>query len=461
MAVRATSLRIRLMVLLLVPLVVISAVAGYWRFTVAQATAQGLFDQTLTALTLAIARDVAISRGDLLSPTTLDLLQTASGGTVFYHVHGPDGGFVTGYAYPPVAPTEIRAIENVPAFFEATYRGHSVRVVRLTERATMDAVSGYATVTVWQDLAARESLARQLALRAALLMGSLILTVAAVVWFGVNLGLKPLTDLEEAIARRSSDDLSVIRRPVPREAAGIVRTLNHLFGQVSRAIAARDVFISDAAHQLRNPIAGILAMAEAARDAGSPAEARARTQELVAAARHATRLTQQFLSYERAKGQLDRSRFTEIDLNDLVRSVCGRNAERVLKRGVDFEFREHPAPVVVSGDEVLLSEAVENLIDNALMHGGPGNEQISVSVAAGESGAAVTVADAGIGLNADAAEAAFARFSTGKADQGSGLGLAIVKEIVAHHRGSVRADPVACGASFTIALTPIGHDRRV
>ena len=282
----AMSLRTRLLLLILVPLVIISLLAGYWRFTVATQTAEALFDRTLLAITLAISRDVVVSGGDALSPSTADLMRDTSGGEIFYHVHGPDGVFVTGYATPPPPPRDASTTDGIPVLFLSRYRGEDVRVARLREMSTIDLITGFSTITVWQTMSAREAFARDLALRAAIVMGSLILTVALVVWFGINLGLKPLTDLQDAISIRSSDDLSKIRRPIPREASGIVATLNGLFDQVTRAFASRDAFLSDAAHQLRNPIAGVLSMAESVRDAKSEDARKERTSELIGAVKH-------------------------------------------------------------------------------------------------------------------------------------------------------------------------------
>lgn len=455
MAVNSISLRTRLMVLILVPLVVISLLAGYWRFTAAETTSEALFDRTLTALTLAIARDVVVSGGDALSPAALDLMRDTSGGALFYHVNGPDGTFLTGYGYPPPPPSDARLVEGKPVLFDARYRSKGVRVARLTEYLTFDGVSGFATVTVWQNKTAREALVLQLAFRSALLMGSLILTVAAVVWFGVNIGLKPLTDLQGAISIRSPDDLSVIRRKVPKEVSGVVRTLNALFQQVSNAIASRDVFISDAAHQLRNPAAGILSMAVAAYDAKTEQDRKERTGELVNAARHASRLTQQLLTFERARGLADPSRFKEIDLIELVRSVCARNVTRFVERDVDLEFAEETgaAVVLVKLDETLMSETVQNLLDNSLDHAGIENHKVVVTVSAGNNMQKISVRDFGLGLAPDEIATAFERFGQVHGGHGSGLGLAIVKAAVQLHGGEVQVEAMRPGVCFSLLFT--------
>ena len=209
------SLRLRLFILILTPLVLIAALLGLWRFMIAQNTAKELFDDSLLSAGLAISRDVAISGGDALSPTTRSMIRDASGGEIFYHVTGPGGIYVTGYAYPPAATNPSAQEVYKPQFFEALYRQEPVRVLKMTERVTIDNLIGDATVTVWQRMADRNAFANELSIRAGILMGILLATLAIVVWFGVARGLRPLLDLQDAIDLRSPDDLSEIKRSVP------------------------------------------------------------------------------------------------------------------------------------------------------------------------------------------------------------------------------------------------------
>ncbi len=446
------SLRARLLILILIPLTVISILAGYWRVSTAIDTTREVFDKTLIALTLAISRDVIVSEGDALSETTSRLIRNTLGGQVFYHVYGPDGSFITGYATPPVMPPGVELKGNEPFLFDSVYRGEPVRAARLQEFSAFDAVSGFSAVTVWQPLGEREAFVRDQAIRAMAVIASLYITVAAVVWFGINLGLKPLTDLRNAISQRSSDDLSGIKRPIPPEVKGVVDTLNDLFRQVRSAMESRDRFISDAAHQLRNPIAGLLSLAEAARDAKTPEDRTSRVQEVVQASQHASRLTNQLLSLERAKGQIDRTRFSKNDLNEVIRMVCERNAPRVLGQGIDFEFQESEKPLPVFVDGLMVQEAVENLIDNALMHAGPENTGINVTVFSNDGMATVYVSDRGKGLDVKDSDTAFSRFGQLSPSQGSGLGLAIVEEIASLHGGHARIEPTAKGARISLSI---------
>ncbi|MEM1373014.1 MAG: sensor histidine kinase [Pseudomonadota bacterium] len=436
------SLRTRLFVVILVPLLLMALALGLWRINSAQATAEELFDRSLRAAALAISKDVTISGGDALLPTTRDFIGGVAGGEVFYHATGPGGIYVTGYAYPPVQ-------QGDAPLFEATYRGEAVRVARLTETVTIDGLSGPSTITAWQRLSDRQAFARELATRSAILIGALMGTLAVVVWFGVGLGLRPLTTLEEAIAARSPDDLARIKRRVPAEVQGITGTLNRLFGQVEESMEAHKTFISDAAHQLRNPAAAVQSMAAAARDAPDEAARMERLAGLEAAARRSARVANQLLSLDRLQhGAAMTERF---DLASALSELCTDIGADVLARGLEFSYDGPPGPLELSADRVLVEEAVQNLIDNALKHA-TGVTRLEVELAQEAREARITVRDNGRGLSPADADAAFRRFSQVRPSEGSGLGLAIVSSVAEKHGGSVQIDSVTSGASVSLRL---------
>lgn len=445
----AMSLRVRLFLLILLPLIAVSVLLGIWRFEVAQGTSEELFDRSLLAAALAISRDVAISEGDAISPGTRALISNAGGGEIFYHVTGPGGIYITGYAYPPSP--GVGAVREDPAYFMARYRDETVRVLRMSEITTIGDMTGRTIVTVWQRTSDRDAFAAALARRAAGLLAALIVALGIVVWFGVELGLRPLRGLRDAIEQRSPDDLSRIQRPVPVEVAGIVATLNRLFGQVDSSIQTHQAFISDAAHQLRNPASAVLSLAETLPDVRDPVEKHQREQELIGAARNAARLATQLLSLERLRYdmQLD---FELTDLNAVTERSCAELGSGILSRDLHFEFDPASDGVPVQGDPVLLGEAVTNLVDNAVQHGGAGLTTIVVQVRVHGRDAILTVEDDGQGLPPESADLAFRRFGQLSPGDGSGLGLSIVQEIAKRHGGDVSLLPVDKGTCVRLRL---------
>ncbi|MEM6323094.1 MAG: sensor histidine kinase N-terminal domain-containing protein, partial [Pseudomonadota bacterium] len=95
------SLRTRLTLVVLIPLLIVIFIVSAWALVDARQRAADRFDRSLLVTALGISRDTAFTGGDALRQDTRDLLRDTSGGPVFYHVYAPDGVFVTGYATPP------------------------------------------------------------------------------------------------------------------------------------------------------------------------------------------------------------------------------------------------------------------------------------------------------------------------------------------------------------------------
>lgn len=445
------SLRARLVAIILVPLGLVASAVGYWELKNAERTANDVFDRSLLVAALAVAKDVAVSDGDALSPVTAQLLENSSGGLVFYHVYAPDGVIVAGYATPPVGIPRLDTELAQPLFFDATYLGQAVSGVRLQTQTEIEGFSGIFTTTVWQDRTVRTDFVADLVTRTMLGLGAVLMSLAVIVWFGVRLGLRPLTDLEDAIARRSSDDLSTIRRAVPEEVRGLTDTLNRLFQQVEAALGAQSTFIANAAHQLRNPIAGILSLAEATVTAQTPAATKKRAEDLLDATRKTAKLTEQLLLHERSKSFGPTPSWAWHDAQDAVNGWV-ETCQPLVPDGVALESDVSLGSLQVFMDEVMLNEALNNLVTNAVLHGGP--TLTTIRVAAWRSGDmwSISVEDDGRGIPKDKIDLATTRFAQVGAGEGSGLGLSITQQIALSHGGAQSLTDLQPGLKVTLDL---------
>jgi two-component system, OmpR family, sensor histidine kinase TctE len=448
------SLRARLFLLLIIPLCIVSAAAATARYIAAAQLSQRLYDDTLLVVALTISRDVVISEGDLLTERLLDELIHALGDPVFYRITGPEGSFVTGYSDPPKLPADADLNAPTPFFFDSISQGVPVRAVALREFISEPQFGGWVTVEVWQNVTQRAGLSQQLLGQSLLLLGTLIVTAALILWFGIQLGLKPLLDLREAISLRSADDLRPIRRWVPPELRPLVDTTNSLFSRLSNAFSIRDAFISDAAHQIRNPIAAIQSQAEAARTAPTEPLLRQRISEVADSARAAGRLTNQLLSMERIRGRSLRSHFLPCDLVEITSNRVRRFAEIQLRRDVAVSFNVTGTPQPVNCDPVMIEEMLVNLLDNAAAYGLQPGGMLEVTLAYGPEDLCLTLQDDGPGIPLMYVDRVFDRFFRIEQghDSGCGLGLSIVADVAAAHGGKASCRPVPRGACFSVSL---------
>jgi two-component system sensor histidine kinase TctE len=162
------------------------------------------------------------------------------------------------------------------------------------------------------------------------------------------------------------------------------------------------------------------------------------------------------LALARADDLHNRLAATErVDLDALLRGVCGQCADEALSRGKTLAFEPSAGGAPVEAVPDLLRELFANLVDNAIRYSRAGSE-VTVRVTGGAR-PAVAVEDTGPGIPAAEREAVFERFHRvlGTGESGSGLGLAIAKEIVEAHGATIAIeDRPGGGARVVVAFAP-------
>ena len=311
-----------------------------------------------------------------------------------------------------------------------------------------------------RDTAAKEVLLSvSIPLIVLLAIGGLILSLV------LKEELQPLQTLADTLNKQSARSVTPLpaesAERVPAELQPLINAMNALLARLRDALEAQRTFIADAAHQLRTPLTALKLHADRAVDAKTLDYARPALLELQSGANRAVRLSNQLLTLARAEPGMTLDQLGPPMRVDLVSLAFDTGAEwvpRALARGLDLGFEAWPqeaaspgslqAPVLAN--VVLLREAVNNLLDNAIKYVPAGGR---VTLRAGmEADAAsrwwgvVSVEDNGPGIPLERRGEVFQRFFRGDADhrpgqpQGSGLGLAIVHDIVRLHGGTVAID---------------------
>jgi two-component system sensor histidine kinase TctE len=426
------SLRRRLLLWLLGPLLAIGAVALADTWREARDTADAVSDRVLAGSALAIAERVVVSENGALEVdipyVALEMLTSAAQDRVFYRVDSPPGQFVTGY---DDLPAVTDAVAERTEFRSGSFRGEPIRIAVLARSASTGASSVPFVVTVAETTIARTQLAQTILLRSALRLGALIACAALIVWFAVTASLQPLYRLRDAIARRTPDDLEPIRQEVPGEVRGLVDTVNSFMGRLGDTLSAMRRFTGNASHQLRTPMTIVRTQLALSARAQSLDEAKQAARTADHAATHAQRVLAQLLLMARVDGAASQRQLAAVpvDLADLAQRCVAERVPQASAAGVDLGF-EADGPAMGRGEPLLLAEMIGNLVDNAIRYAGPGAEA-TVRVTAGDR-AILEVEDNGRGVAPDKLPELGRRFQRGGAGgEGSGLGLSIVGEIAA------------------------------
>jgi len=222
-------------------------------------------------------------------------------------------------------------------------------------------------------------------------------------------------------------------------------------------VSAMGELTASLAHELRQPLTGIMTNAQAARRflEIAPldiAELRNILADIIADDRRAADVIQRLRDLLR-KGE---RRLTLLDLNDLIRGVSRLLSSDAVIRNVVVALELAPEPVFVNGDRVQLEQVVLNLLVNAMesVAEAPGGDRTIVVRTESKENAAVHVAvqDAGTGLRDGTHERVFEPFFTTK-PAGMGMGLSVSKSIIEAHGGAIWAtNNPARGATFHFSL---------
>ncbi len=449
------SLKRQLLLWLMLPQLVLWLVGGALTYRVALSYAEKGIDQSLTQSVRSLARQVKpIGSGLLIDfpKAAQDILEQDPKDRVSYMVSSPPGRFLLGNSTLP-NPVELAPLTGVPILYNATIDKKPMRVALLdVDYGEADAPQRL-RVQVAKSLAVQKRITAELVadiLAPLLVLGALL---GVLVYGGVSRGLIPLKRLQAQLGDRREHSLSALSpiemTQAPQEVHALAGAVNQLLSAVRRSLGQEKRFLSDAAHQLRTPLAGLISQTELAIAEPDAQALRARLVKVLAGAQRSAHLVHQLLSLARNEADV---RLQLLDAAALAREVAREWTPRALAAGIDLGF-EGDDCLMVHGEKLLFREALSNLIDNAILYSGQGSMvTLRCSQVGGQ--ALIEVEDNGPGLTNAELEHVFERFwRASELPGGCGLGLAIVAEISHRHNGSATAVRVAPhGLRVVIAL---------
>ena len=302
------------------------------------------------------------------------------------------------------------------------------------------------------------SAARVITILALILLPALVAITAVIGWLIARHAFKPVRQITDTVdAINDGTDLTA-RIGLHRgrdEIHRLAATFDRMFDRLERSFDAEKRFASDASHELRTPVAIILAECEYARENAKTVGDYAESLEVVERqGRRMSSIINQLLSITRLDQGTQRLNRERADFSELAGVVTD---ETVRASGKRFELAKDIAPGVSADIDVgLMSRLVQNLVENACKYT-PEGGKITVALSAGDGRLAFSVADTGCGIARRDLPHIYERFWQADAsrgvDKGSGLGLAMVKQIADAHGGTleVRSEP-GRGSEFTFRM---------
>jgi len=275
-------------------------------------------------------------------------------------------------------------------------------------------------------------------------------------WWFVSRALRPVENISASAVKISAGDLSqrINVAEAESELGKLAAVLNSTFARLESSFAQQKQFASDAAHELRTPVAVILTQTQTALN--REREAADYKQTVEACQRAAQRMRKligallELARLDAGQEQMKRLRFdfskTIADCVELIRPLAD---ERGLKIFTEL------SPLEITGDSERLAQVVTNLLTNAVQYNHDGGE-VRVKLESQSGLAILTVSDTGAGISAEDLPRVFERFfraNKSRSGGGAGLGLAISKAIVEAHGGMIEVSSEEnVGTIFTVRL---------
>jgi two-component system, OmpR family, sensor histidine kinase QseC len=261
-------------------------------------------------------------------------------------------------------------------------------------------------------------------------------------WLAVSHGMRPLRRLSQAITARGPADLSpvdIVARHA--ELKPLVMALDDLLMRLRYKVESEQLFVANAAHELRTPLAVITAQAHALAKACTATEQVEAESRLNSAIERASHLIHQLLAVAR----LQTERSTElgtVDVTLLTQKEMADFVPAALERNIDISLSA-PDELPFVLEVHTFRSILQNLTDNAIRYGREGGNVV-VELQLREGTLVLSVADDGPGISATERERVFERFyrGAGRDDaRGSGLGLTIVKQAATRLNGRIQVSP--------------------
>ncbi len=428
------SLRHRLLAALVSLSALLFAVSATQNYFAYRSTSDRLFDDSLresAGLVMQLVQHEVLEHGQMLG---IELLraETQPGPYGFrFQVWTPDmqAGYLSsgGEAAPFIG-------FDRQGFASITVEGEAWRAFSLWNAAhTLQ-------VQIAQRQEVRVALQRAALVRLVAGFAALLVAATVLIWWIVGASIRPLRETAASVAQRSEHDLGAVdTRWTPREVRPLLDALNRLLGRIHSTLAAERRFTSDAAHELRTPLAAIRANAQVLLGARDAQERDRTAHDLLESVDRGSRLVDQLLALARADRPGEGLHLDEVDLASLALEQERAHGKVAARLGVQLESHCDPAPA--RGDAGLLAVMIRNLLDNALRYS-PRGGRVRLVTRRTATGVELLVEDEGPGIAPEDRERIFERFYrvAGSQASGSGLGLSIVQRIVEIHRGRIAVE---------------------
>jgi signal transduction histidine kinase len=282
----------------------------------------------------------------------------------------------------------------------------------------------------------------------------------ALAFFLSRVLLDPMREILRAVKKMSEGHLD--QRVVIKgggEYAEMGQAFNEMAGKLEKVEITRSEFVSNVSHELKTPLSSIKVLTESIllQENVRPETYEEFMLDINSEINRMTNIINDLLSLVKMDRRENALNIKNFELNKLTAEVMRRLAPLAARKKTELVYEEVCGGIMLDGDEMKLSLAISNLIENGIKYT-PENGKVKVILDADHQNAFITVSDTGIGIEEEHQNKIFERFyrvdkTRDRETGGTGLGLAITHTAVLLHHGSIKVHSKPKeGAVFVVRL---------
>ncbi len=268
------------------------------------------------------------------------------------------------------------------------------------------------------------------------ILGIMLIAIIITAYFS----LRPLRQAATIIASRKPGNLTPISvKEQYKEIRPIITAINNLMSRVDAANQREKRFMADAAHELRTPIAAVIAQLHLLMQIQNVKEKEEIVNDMQAALNRASSLSHQLIDLARLEAEDFSVNKEQINLPVLISHITSLHVPHAINQDIDIELQSADN-VFITTDKLALTTIFTNLLENAIKYSDKkGKIKITIKDLS-PFGATITVQDNGRGIPEESRQLIFSRFYRvpGTSETGSGLGLSIVHNLATKIDAAIR-----------------------
>ena len=288
-----------------------------------------------------------------------------------------------------------------------------------------------------------------------------ILIIFIVGYYFSKKTLEPIKNLTEKMNKISARKLNVRLKTSPQkdEISELSATFNKMLNRLEDSFEAQKHFVSNISHELRTPMAAIIAELELSLNKQKTSEEyRIVIKNTLSDAQKITKLSNNLLDLAKASYDPSEITFKSIRIDEILIDACGQVQQANTNYHTKLSFENdqiHENQIIINGNEYLLKIAFINLMENACKFSG--DHQCNISISFNNSTIQLKFSDHGIGISEEDIPHIFVPFYRGKNrgfTNGNGIGLSLTEKIIQLHSGTLQlTSQLHKGTTFIIQFT--------